>query len=92
MCRFIENWDDLVRYLRMARTKLRETFIDTELAFALAKTNRLGELEDFISAPNHAQIETVSNKYLQNIFMQTFYAKDENILVISFNRPIIFYE
>ena len=45
----------------MARKKSRETFIETELAFALAKTNRLGELEEFISAPNHAQIQSVSS-------------------------------
>lgn len=55
----VESWEDLVRYLQMARKKARETFVETELAFALAKTNRLAELEEFISAPNHAQIQTV---------------------------------
>jgi clathrin heavy chain len=43
----------------MARKKVRETFVETELAFAYAKTNRLVDLEEFISAPNHAQIQTV---------------------------------
>ncbi|CAF3761485.1 unnamed protein product, partial [Rotaria magnacalcarata] len=52
------SWEDLVRYLQMARKKARETFVETELAFAYAKTNRLAELEEFISAPNHAQIQT----------------------------------
>lgn len=56
---FLESWDDLVRYLQMARKKARETFVETELAFAYAKTNRLAELEEFISAPNHAQIQAV---------------------------------
>ena len=31
--------------------------------FAFAKTNRLAELEEFISGPNHAQIQQVSDIY-----------------------------
>ena len=54
------NFEDLVRYLLMARKKTRETFIETELVFAFAKTNRLADLEEFISGPNHAQIQLVS--------------------------------
>lgn len=50
------NYEDLVRYLQMARKKTRETFIETELVFAFAKTHRLADLEEFISGPNHAQI------------------------------------
>ena len=50
------NFEDLVRYLQMARKKTRETFIETELVFAFAKTHRLADLEEFISGPNHAQI------------------------------------
>lgn len=61
-------WEDLVRYLQMARKKARETFIDTELAFAYAKTNRLADLEEFISAPNHAQIQAVRKFFNQKIF------------------------
>lgn len=54
-----DKYEDLVKYLQMARKKAREGFIETELAFALAKTNRLAELEEFISGPNHAQIKEV---------------------------------
>ncbi len=53
----VGNFEDLVRYLQMARKKTRETFIETELVFAFAKTNRLADLEEFISGPNHAQIQ-----------------------------------
>ena len=56
---FLDKYEDLVKYLQMARKKAREGFIETELAFALAKTNRLAELEEFISGPNHAQIKEV---------------------------------
>lgn len=48
-----------MRYLQMARKKARDTFVETELIFAYAKTNRLAELEEFISGPNHAQIGQV---------------------------------
>lgn len=55
----LESWEDLVRYLQMARKKSRESFIETELVYAYAKTSRLTELEEFISGPNHAQIQQV---------------------------------
>lgn len=56
------NYEDLVRYLQMARKKTRESFIETELVFAFAKTNRLADLEEFISGPNHAQIIQVGER------------------------------
>ena len=59
------NFEDLVRYLQMARKKTRETFIETELVFAFAKTNRLADLEEFISGPNHAQIMQVPTLSLE---------------------------
>lgn len=54
-----DSWEDLVKFLQMARKKARETFIETELVFAYAKTNRLADLEEFISGPNHANITQV---------------------------------
>merc|ERR1712142_990301 len=52
-----DNWEELVKYLQMARKKAREPYIETELIYAYAKTNRLADLEEFISGPNHAQIQ-----------------------------------
>ena len=49
-----------MKYLQMARSKARETYVETELILAYAKTNRLADLEDFISGPNHANITSVS--------------------------------
>jgi len=57
-----DSWEDLVKYLQMARKKARETFIETELVFAYAKTNRLADLEEFISGPNHANITQVADR------------------------------
>lgn len=57
-----DNWEDLVKYLQMARSKARETYVETELIFAYAKTNRLADLEEFISGPNHANITLVRTR------------------------------
>nr|KAG5696086.1 hypothetical protein BaRGS_020487 [Batillaria attramentaria] len=43
------NWEDLVKFLQMARKKARETFVETELVFAYAKTNRLADMEEFVA-------------------------------------------
>lgn len=57
-----------MKFLQMARKKARESYVETELIFALAKTNRLAELEEFINGPNNAHIQQVimtsqTNKY-----------------------------
>lgn len=59
LCVFADNWEDLVKFLQMARKKARESYVETELIFALAKTNRLAELEEFVSGPNNAHIQQV---------------------------------
>ncbi|XP_052078858.1 uncharacterized protein LOC127716652 [Mytilus californianus] len=56
------SWEDLVKFLQMARKKAREKFIETELIYAYAKTNRLAELEEFISGPNQANITQVADR------------------------------
>ncbi len=49
-----ECWEELVQFLLMARKKLKEQIIDSELIFAYASCGEkfLGELENFISEPN----------------------------------------
>lgn len=61
-CAETEHWEDLVRFLQMARKKSHESFIETELCFAYAKTGRLTDLIEFISEPNHAQIQQVGDR------------------------------
>uniref|UniRef100_A0A0N5AMW6 Clathrin heavy chain n=1 Tax=Syphacia muris TaxID=451379 RepID=A0A0N5AMW6_9BILA len=65
-CSETGSWEDLVRYLQMARKKSRESFIETELVYAYAKTNRLTDLEEFISGPNHAQIQQVGDRCFED--------------------------
>jgi len=45
------NYEDLVRYLEMATKKIKEPQIESELAYAYCKTDKLSELEEFISTP-----------------------------------------
>lgn len=57
-----EKYDDLVRYLRMARKKIKEPAIDSELVFALAKTNKISDLEEVVSSPNVANVQEVGDR------------------------------
>ena len=54
--------DDQVRFLQMARKSTREPKIDTELAYAYAKTDRLHDMEEFLSMTNVADILQVGEK------------------------------
>ncbi|KAL6458662.1 hypothetical protein MHYP_G00321340 [Metynnis hypsauchen] len=64
-----DNWEDLVKFLQMARKKARESYVETELLFALAKTNRLSELEEFVNGPNNAHIQQVGDRcYEEGMF------------------------
>jgi clathrin heavy chain len=60
-----EAWEDLVVYLKMARTDgglNKEPVVDTELIYALAKTDELAQLEELINSPNVAQIQVVGDR------------------------------
>ncbi|KAG1241609.1 hypothetical protein G6F68_016603 [Rhizopus microsporus] len=62
-CASMDNkYEDLVRYLQMARKQSREPFIETELLYAFAKTDRLVDFEDFLASPNIAQIQEVGDR------------------------------
>ncbi|XP_065172053.1 clathrin heavy chain-like isoform X2 [Atheta coriaria] len=56
------SWEDLVRYLQMARKKARESYVESELIYSYAKTGRLADLEEFISGPNHADIQKIGDR------------------------------
>jgi len=58
----LNKYEDLVKYLQMARQHSREPYIESELVFAFAKTDRLSDLEEFINVPNVAQIQTVGDR------------------------------
>ena len=56
------HWEDLIRYLTMANKKVKETFIQNELIFAYARTNRLHDIETFIAGPNNVLIQAVGDR------------------------------
>eukprot|EP00425_Heterocapsa_triquetra_P012914 CAMPEP_0195155382 /NCGR_PEP_ID=MMETSP0448-20130528/184129_1 /TAXON_ID=66468 /ORGANISM="Heterocapsa triquestra, Strain CCMP 448" /LENGTH=1710 /DNA_ID=CAMNT_0040194169 /DNA_START=8 /DNA_END=5137 /DNA_ORIENTATION=+ len=57
-----DNYEELVRYLQMARTKKKDQLIDTELVYSFAKADRLGEMEEFLSNTNTANVQAVGDR------------------------------
>eukprot|EP00300_Choanocystis_sp_HF-7_P043132 c9748_g1_i1.p1 GENE.c9748_g1_i1~~c9748_g1_i1.p1 ORF type:complete len:1691 (-),score=465.27 c9748_g1_i1:35-4882(-) len=57
-----QAYADLVRFLTMARKKLRETIIETELVYAYARTGMLAELEEFATGPHGASVGEVGER------------------------------
>lgn len=55
-------YGDLVRYLQMARKKQRDPKIDTELVYALARTNALGDLDAFVHGQHAANLPTAADR------------------------------
>ena len=45
-----KQYDDMVRYLMMVRDKVKDPKVDTEIVIAYAMTDKLGELESFITS------------------------------------------
>lgn len=60
------NWEDLVKYLLMAKKKAKEPSIESELIYAYAKTGRMADLEEFISAPNNADISKIGDRCFED--------------------------
>jgi clathrin heavy chain len=58
--------DDLVRFLQMTHKSLREPKINTELAYAYAKTDRLHDMEDFLGMTNVADILELGEKCFED--------------------------
>lgn len=56
------KYEELIKYLQMARKKAREPKIDSELLFAYAKTERMQDLDDFLNAPNVADVLEVGER------------------------------
>ena len=62
-----ESWEDLVRYLQMARKKSRDTYVESELIYAFDKTSRYADLEEFVSSPNHADVGKIGDRCFNNV-------------------------
>ncbi|XP_075235071.1 clathrin heavy chain-like [Lycorma delicatula] len=65
-----EKWHDLVNYLQMAYKKIREPYIESELLYAYAKTNRLADLEELTSMPNNADVLKIGDRCFDNFMYE----------------------
>lgn len=64
-----DHYEDLVPYLKMARKQVKESVIDTQLIYALARINKLAEMEEVISVPNVAKIDQIGERcYDERLF------------------------
>jgi len=57
-----ENYEELVRFLLMARNKQKDQIIDSELVYSYAKSERLGDMEEFVSGTNTANAQAVGDR------------------------------
>lgn len=57
-----DQYGELVGYLKMARKSIKESLLDTQLIYALAKVNKLAELEELVSVPNVAKIDQIGER------------------------------
>lgn len=57
-----EIWMELIPFLKMARKNLQENLLDTELIYAMAKTENLTDLEIFVNGPNVANIQSIGER------------------------------
>lgn len=57
-----DDYAELIPYLKMARNTVKEQYLDTSLIYAYAKCEKYGDLEEFISAPNVAQIQNIGER------------------------------
>lgn len=76
-----EIWNEVIPFLKMARKTMQENLIDTELIYAYAKTNQLTELEQFVSAPNVSNIQSIGDRCFSEGLYQA-----AKILFISINN------
>jgi clathrin heavy chain len=49
-------YTDLITFLKMARKKSKDAFIDNELIYCYAKTDKLADLEDFVNTTTTAKL------------------------------------
>jgi len=57
-----EKYEDLIKFLLMARGKVKDQLIDTELVYSYAKVDRLGEMEEFVGNTNTANVLGVGDR------------------------------
>jgi len=63
-------FEDLIKFLLVARAKLKNPLLDNELIYSYAKTDKLGELEDFINGKNNAKYPEIGERlFKEKLFL-----------------------
>ena len=57
-----EHYAGLVKFLVMARKKVKEAKVDGELLYAYAKTSNAAALEEFMAAPTQANLAATGER------------------------------
>ncbi|GCA62156.1 clathrin, heavy chain [Kipferlia bialata] len=57
-------YEALIPYLRMCRSRVKDSGVDTEYAFTLARLNRLADLEELLVSPNLARVQQIGDRCL----------------------------
>jgi clathrin heavy chain len=57
-----EVYEELVKFLKMARNKVKDPTIDSELVYAYAKTNAQANMEEFVSGTNTANVQQIGDR------------------------------
>jgi len=58
----VELYQELIKFLTMARSKVRDKAVDSELIYSYAKVEDLASLEKFISNPHSAILDKVGDR------------------------------
>lgn len=73
--------EELVKYLKMVRKTIKETVVDTQMIYSLARVNKLTELEELISVPNVAKIDAIGERCFKESLFEA-----ARILFININN------
>ncbi|KAA6385299.1 MAG: putative Clathrin heavy chain, partial [Streblomastix strix] len=65
-----ELFAPLVKFLLMARQKLKEEVVDSALVYSYARLNQLAELEESINMPSKAKLDQVGEQCFQEGLLQ----------------------
>lgn len=60
------KYEELIKYLLMARSKMHEPDVDSALLIAYAKTNQLTEMETFLIGSNVADVKAVGDECFES--------------------------
>jgi len=58
-----KHWNEVIDFMKMARTKMKDTYVDNEIIYAFAASKRNADMEEFITVATHqAKIREVAER------------------------------